>query len=160
VLGGTADLWDRQEGLNLSIILKVYATSVVGPTIVLPNHRASGSFRTSNPDIQGPLKVELLAKSWSLSFPNAGASDIRTHTVESGDNQILIHGPGFFRIHGQAQSMVPPSDVNIDVSFSLRPAGVDAAASVQATLVPWDKKLEGVFPPPVARWRIKGGESE
>src|SRR5262249_54798898 len=95
-----------------------------------------GSIRLQNSGFHHDLDVTLVAH--ARSHHNV-SNDSRFHTVVWGDDQILLHGPGFFRIMGSATFDDHSSFQNIEpfeAIFALRPAGADIAAPAGATLVP------------------------
>src|SRR5262249_18457424 len=161
VLDGTAELRLAKGRYILTVTLKVYAVLPMGSAIVLPDHQARGSLRLQDSGFHHDLDVTLTAHTWSHpGVSQTGTKDFRTHTVDSGDGQILVHGPGFFRIIGKAtfdDSGFSNSEP-LEAIFTLRPAGADIAASARAALVP-GRRISGGHPPIIAGWMIENSDS-
>lgn len=76
----------------------------------------------------------------------------QSRTIESTDTEVLLHGPGMVEVRARATTF--PFQVSqpsrAEVSIRLRPAGSDAAAVAEFTLLSSRKKSEAQ----IARWAV------
>ena len=158
---------ERDSSRTLSGETTIYAVAPLGPAIVLPDHQAFGSYTIPERDITGNLNVSLLAGSWSsdpVGFQRWGqdSRDRRTHTVFQGDSQILLDGPGFFRISWYTTFPNIESETDwksvgpLDISLGVRAAGRDLSAIVQFSLAPHFSPTSGISGRPSYEWRWLG----
>jgi hypothetical protein len=111
-----ADVWQTQDGHQLSVNLTVYAVVSLGAALVLPDHQAHGAFHLAELDFRGTLETHLLAGSPSSQqspFLNRNQDVSRTHTVHQGDQQVILDGPGFFGFLGRSPPYRPPRSVSL-----------------------------------------------
>lgn len=132
---------------SLFVIVTIYAITALGAAMALPNHQAKGHFSVSPHKIDGELTVNLEAR-YSDLMPKSAM----TATVHQGDLQILLDGPGFFRIVGRATIPNLANDWanvgTLEVKFSVRPAGNNLSLEVQTGLSPYLVPAEEAKPRP------------
>jgi hypothetical protein len=133
-----ADLWASGR---FAVSLAVYAISPLGSAIVLPDHQARGSFKLPDRSLNGELEVRLFATSESQSFFGPWGvrmkPEAKLHTINQGDRQIILEGPGFFRFEGTSlfDLTLDWSDPGpLSVSFNTRPAGSDLSTGLEVDI--------------------------
>ncbi|MGK5675478.1 hypothetical protein ACSNOB_21865 [Micromonospora sp. URMC 106] len=134
VVASVANLEPRQGHMSFHCSLVVYAVVPMGQTVVLPDHQTSGVARIGAETIE--LDIDLVAKKDDgLHFPGRRAEDRRVHTVLQGDNQVILEGPGFFRVIGRANIKSPPVDCEqLTINATIRPAGNELSFPIDASM--------------------------
>lgn len=164
VLDATAHLYPHGDDCDWGVEVKVYATLPFGSAVVLPDHMATGALTVASAQYDVVLATSLMAKSWSSSgFPRLGgggaAPDQRVHTVHQGDKQVILEGPGFFRVYGSSPAGIRPDSTNalfapLLVSFRLPVVGSSTPVAFTVDLTPDAREPEeGRHPPALIRWR-------
>jgi hypothetical protein len=145
-----------------SVEVTVYATLPINPGLVLPNHRSTATLAVPVVGYVTELDVGLRAGSFEygrgLRVPDGGV-----HTVHQGDDQVIIEGPGFFRVlMSKAVERPPVVDLLFEplvVSVRLRPAGTDLVIPFSVTLPPDARDVEDAenYRRALIRWEDREG---
>ncbi|MFU8855050.1 helix-turn-helix domain-containing protein [Micromonospora sp. SL1-18] len=135
VVDSYAQLSPHGELLQLQCSVVVYAVIPMGQAIVLPDHQASGIIRIGNSHDALGLNIDLLAKRDGYFHPVHNSKDGRFHTALQGDNQVILEGPGFFRVVGRTYLQTTPADCEqLTVTAHIRLAGSDLSFAVEAIM--------------------------
>jgi hypothetical protein len=142
IVDGTAQLQAERDGNTaFSATITIYAVLPVGSAVVLPNHQASAIARFPGARRSVELDVVLAAKKTSfagyfLRPYEPPSDDGLLHTVHQGDGQVILDGPGFFRLNcTRYQGRVRTTGARpLEITARLRPAGGDRVLLIEASL--------------------------
>lgn len=100
VTSSTAQVTKEKDGFSLNLSMTLYATLPMGSTLVFPAYRATCEFEFSDIRLRLDCQPTLAGRKYSR-FGGGGlvqTQDTRLHTVHDGDGQLILEGPGFFRL--------------------------------------------------------------